>query len=284
MIDTYSAPAQQQDNSPSPAAGHPRQRRVRAIFISDVHLGTKDSKASLLNEFLKHYHSESLFLVGDIIDGWKMRSGIYWHQDFNKLIRRILKLAKRGVSIKYITGNHDEFLRKHANHRFDNIHLINRCHYINAKGERFLVLHGDQYESVTHAHRWLQFIGDYGYDFLMWTNRWFNRLRAKYGFGYWSFAGFLKQHIQTAQTYIVNYEDAVALGAVHSGFQGVICGHIHQAAHKHLRGITYLNTGDWVESCTAVVEELDGSWRLVNWLQEREAFINSLRSNHLSVL
>jgi UDP-2,3-diacylglucosamine pyrophosphatase LpxH len=250
-----------------------RQHKVRAIFVSDVHLGTKDCKAALLNEFLKHYRCDTLYLVGDILDGWKMRSGIYWTTEFNKVIRRLLKLAKRGVKIMYITGNHDEFLRKHANNRFDNIHLINRCEHVGLSGARFLVLHGDQFESVTHAHNWLKYIGDYGYDFLMWVNRWYNRFRARSGRGYWSFAGFLKQHLHTAQKYIDHFEDAVAHGAHKNGYDGVICGHIHQAAQKHLHGVTYINTGDWVESCTAVVEDLDGTMRLVFWLQERHNFL-----------
>jgi UDP-2,3-diacylglucosamine pyrophosphatase LpxH len=252
-----------------------RQHRVRAIFVSDVHLGTKDSKAQLLNEFLKHYRCETLYLVGDILDGWKMRTGIYWISDFNKVIRRLLKMSKRGVKVMYITGNHDEFLRKHANNRFDNIHLINRCEHTSVSGSRFLVLHGDQFESVTHAHRWLHYVGDFGYDFLMWANRLFNRWRARYGYGYWSFAGYLKQHLHTAQKYIDLYEDAVAQGAHKGGYHGVICGHIHQAAHKQLHGVTYMNTGDWVESCTAVVEELDGTMRLVFWLRERQQFAKS---------
>lgn len=262
---------------PSSAAGYtdaqndqdgPTQTVYRAIFISDVHLGTRDCKAGQLNAFLKQYPCEHLYLVGDIFDGWKMRSGVFWNASFNRLLRRILKLSKKGVPITYITGNHDEFLRKYANNDFDNIRVCNRAVHTTADNRRLLVIHGDQFEGVARCSRWLRHIGDHGYCLLMFLNRWFNRLRAKYGYGYWSFSGFLKQHINRAQTYIKDYEHAVAYGARKQGFDGVVCGHIHHAAYRRLLDIDYYNTGDWVESCTAVVEDFSGQMQVKYWLDD----------------
>lgn len=244
------------------------QTVYRAIFISDVHLGTRDCKAGQLNAFLKQYPCEHLYLVGDIFDGWKMRSGVFWNASFNRLLRRILKLSKKGVPITYITGNHDEFLRKYANNDFDNIRVCNRAVHTTADNRRLLVIHGDQFEGVARCSRWLRHVGDHGYCLLMFLNRWFNRLRAKYGYGYWSFSGFLKQHINRAQTYIKDYEHAVAYGARKQGFDGVVCGHIHHAAHHRLLDIDYYNTGDWVESCTAVVEDFTGKMEVKYWLED----------------
>lgn len=260
--------AKRSSDSSGNQAPSPRQKDFRAIFISDVHLGTKDSHAGELNQFLKQYSTEKVYLVGDILDGWRMKSGIFWSASFNRIIRRFLKLARQGIPIIYITGNHDEFLRKYANNRFDQIHILNKTTHVTARGKRLLVIHGDQFEGVTHCSRLLKLIGDHGYEFLMFLNRQFNRIRARYGYGYWSFSGFLKQHITRAQTYIGHYEEAVAYGAKKQGYDGVICGHIHHAAMKTIAGIEYLNTGDWVESCTAIVEEYDGSLRLIRWLDD----------------
>lgn len=240
----------------------------RSIFVSDVHLGTKDCKAGQLNAFLKQYSCERLYLVGDIFDGWRMRSGVFWTANFNKVIRRLLKLSKQGVEIYYITGNHDEFLRKYANNNFENIHLRNRFDHVTPDNKKILVIHGDQFEGVAHCSKLLRFIGDTGYELLMFLNRSFNRLRARYGYGYWSFSGYLKNHIQRAQLYIEDYEKAVAYGARKQGYDGVICGHIHHAAVKNIDGVSYYNTGDWVESCTAIVEDHAGQLHLKRWLED----------------
>lgn len=239
----------------------------RTIFISDVHLGTKDCKARHLAEFLKFNKCDQLYLVGDIFDGWRMKSGVYWHKSFNRVIRLILKLSKTGTPVYYITGNHDEFLRKYANSDFDNIKLLNRATHVSAKGKKYLVIHGDQFESVTRCSVLLKYIGDIGYEFLMVINRGFNTVRSRWGYGYWSFAAFLKTHVKRAKEYIHDYEVAVAKGANKQGYDGVICGHIHQAQQREIEGVEYLNTGDWVESCTAVVEDFEGNFKLVHWLQ-----------------
>ena len=250
-----------------------KKYHFRSLFISDVHLGTKDCKAKELNTFLKQCKFDSLYLVGDIFDGWRMKSGVYWDANFNRVIRRILKLSKRGIAVYYITGNHDEFLRKYANTTLDNIHVLNRVTHVTAKNKRMLVIHGDQFEGFTHCGKCLKMIGDHGYEFLMFLNRTFNRFRAKYGYGYWSFSGFLKSHLSRAQTYILDYENAVAYGAKKQGFDGVICGHIHHPASKTIDGVEYHNTGDWVESCSAIAEEMDGTLRLIHWLEESKNFL-----------
>ncbi len=255
-----------QTNNAKPSSHHRNIESYRSIFISDVHLGTKDCKAKQLSEFLKTIQCEQLYLVGDIFDGWRMKSGVYWHKSFNRVIRQILKRSKSGTPVFYITGNHDEFLRKYANMQFDNIHVLNRATHISANKKRYLVIHGDQFEGVTRCSKLLKYIGDVGYEFLMMLNRLFNKARARWGLGYWSFAAFLKTHINRAKTYIQDYEIAVSTGAKKQGFDGVICGHIHQAAKKTIHDIEYLNTGDWVESCTAIAEDFEGRFHLIHWL------------------
>lgn len=256
-------------------AATPAITRNRAIFISDVHLGTKDCKARQLNEFLKTHHCDKLYIVGDFIDGWRMAKKVHWKKSYNRIIRRILKLSKRGVDIYYITGNHDEFLRKFANNRFDNIHLINKMVHATADDKQLVVMHGDQFDGVTRAHSILKWVGDWGYDLLMFLNRQFNRARAKYGYGYWSFAGFLKNHIKRAQTYIADYEDAATHYAAKHNYDGIICGHIHHAAIKQINGVSYYNTGDWVESCTALIEDFDGQFRLMDWKNHEQPVVIS---------
>lgn len=237
----------------------------RTLWISDVHLGTKECKAALLNDFLKHNHAEEIYLVGDIIDGWNMKTGIHWHRDFN----RLLTLSKHGVQIHYITGNHDEFLRRFANNNFDNINLVNRAVHTTADGRKLLVIHGDQFDSLIRCHKWLKFFGDRGNALLMTLNRLFNTLRAKYGYGYWSLAGFIKTHIPQAKNYIHDYEECVSHAAEKQGFDGVVCGHIHYPACKRLGDIDYYNTGDWVDSCTAIAEDQYGRMQLITWHQKR---------------
>ena len=242
-----------------------KTHKCRTVWISDVHLGTRDCKDELLLDFLKHHRAEQLYLVGDFIDGWKMQSGVFWTRGFTRVIRYILKMAKNGTPIYYITGNHDEFLRRFANHQFDNIHLLNKRVHRTADNRRFLVLHGDQFDGVATCHHLLRFIGDYAYVLLMFLNRFFNRLREKYGYGYWSLAGFLKGRVKRARDYINEYEQGAAFVARRNGFDGIVCGHIHFPANKTINGVDYMNTGDWVESCTALVEEFDGTINLVNW-------------------
>lgn len=243
-------------------------KKYRSVFISDVHLGTKDSKADFLCDFLKESSAESVYLVGDIFDGWRMRKRITWKKSFNRVLRRILKMSKRGTPVYYITGNHDEFLRRFANNSFDNIHLVNRAIHITAQNKKLLVIHGDQFENMAKCPTLLKHIGDVGYGFLMNVNRICNGIRLMAGYDYWSFSGFLKSHIKRAQKYILHYEEAAAKFAKQQKFDGIVCGHIHHAAQKTINGVSYLNTGDWVESCTAIVEHHDGRMELLYWFEQ----------------
>ena len=238
---------------------------VRSVFVSDVHLGTRDAHAKQLNEFLKAHEFERLYLVGDIFDGWRMRSNIYWTPAFNRLLRRVLKLSKRGVQIVYITGNHDEFLRRFAGNRFENIQLCNRAVHTTADGRRLLVIHGDQFENKTGCTAWIKWIGDYGYPVLMTMNRLANWVRRRTGRGHFSLAGYLKAHLSRAQQHIEQYESAAAHAAAGAGYDGVVCGHIHHPATKRLAGVEYFNTGDWVENLSAIVERDCGRMELVFW-------------------
>ncbi len=239
----------------------------RTLWISDVHLGTKDCKAEQLIEFLKNTDFDTLYLVGDIVDGWRMRSKVYWRPAFTKLVRRLLSLSKQGIEVHYITGNHDECLRRFANNQLDNIRLSNRHTHITADGRRLLVIHGDQFDTITRCHHIWQLLGDKGYDLLMQINRILNNIRSRYGYGYWSLAGYLKERISKAQAYINDYEQGAAYAAKKMGFDGVICGHIHRAANKSINGVDYYNTGDWVESCTALAEDFNGQIHLLDCRQ-----------------
>ncbi len=268
-MDTENLPITPQHSSLKDSTAIPQKKHFRCLWISDVHLGTKDCRADLLVEFLKQHSCDRLYLVGDIIDGWKMRSGIHWKKSYTQVIRRILKMAKQGTPVYYITGNHDEFLRKYANSSLDNLHLVNRYEHITADKRRLLIIHGDQFDGVTRCSAWLRYVGDIGYELLMFLNRCYNRWRARSERGYWSLAGFLKQHIRRAKTYINDYEYAVVYACKKQGYDGIICGHIHHAAAKKIEGVDYYNTGDWVESCTALSEDSSGNIELINWLEQR---------------
>lgn len=245
------------------------RKYYRTIWISDVHLGAKDCRADHLNDFLKSHRCDRLYLVGDILDGWKMKSGIHWKKSYTRVIRRILKMAKQGTPVYYITGNHDEFLRRYANNSLDNIYLLNRYDHITADNRKLLIIHGDQFDGVTRCSKWLRHVGDVGYEILMFLNRQYNRWRARTNRGYWSLAGFLKQHIRRAKTYINDYEHAVVYACKKQHYDGVVCGHIHHPAAKTIDNISYYNTGDWVESCTALAEDEDGRIELIHWLEQR---------------
>jgi UDP-2,3-diacylglucosamine pyrophosphatase LpxH len=238
---------------------------VRAIWISDVHLGTRGAHAEALAAFLKQYECDELYLVGDIIDGWRLRARLFWPQTHTDVIRRILTKARRGTRVQLVTGNHDEFLRRYSHLVLGNITLCDQAEHVTADGRRLMIVHGDQYDSVVQCQKWLAFLGDKGYTLLLWANRWFNRFRATFGYGYWSLSAHVKQRVKGAVSYISRFEDAVAWDCRRHGFDGVVCGHIHHAEIRELDGATYYNCGDWVESCTALVELDDGRIELRYW-------------------
>jgi UDP-2,3-diacylglucosamine pyrophosphatase LpxH len=248
----------------------PSLKHCRTIFISDVHLGTKGCKAELLNSFLKAHRCENLFLVGDIIDGWRISSTKwYWPSAHNRVVRQILhKSEKEKTNVFYVVGNHDEFLREYiAEHNFEmgNIKIVNEFRHETAKGENLWVIHGDAYDGITRHHRWVALAGDAGYNFLLWSNRWFNGIRRAFNLPYWSLSKAIKHKVKKAVSYIFEYENTIARETAKRKLDGVVCGHIHHAEMKTINGIRYYNCGDWVESCTAIVEDMAGNLDIVTW-------------------
>ncbi len=239
----------------------------RSIFLSDIHLGTRGCKAEILTDFLKSHTCDRLYLVGDIIDGWQLKSGFYWPQAHTNVIRRFLTMSRRGTEVIFITGNHDEFLRHYSNLELGNIKLVDEASHDTADGRRLLVVHGDLYDVVTQYHRWLAFLGDRSYLLLLRINATFNRWRLRYGYGYWSLSAWVKGKVKRAVSFISEYEDAVAHHCKMQNFDGVICGHIHHAEISRLGDVDYMNCGDWVESCTALVEDRHGQFQILRWAE-----------------
>jgi len=242
--------------------------KYKTICISDLHLGSKDSKTHLLLDFLKYNTADNLFLVGDIIDGWKVLQKKWkWNQEHTNCVRKILSHAKNGTNVVYIIGNHDEFLR--SVHGFDlalgSITITNRHEYIALNGKKYLILHGDLFDGILKYHKWLSFLGDNLYELILSLNTHLNWIRHKMGFGYWSFSKYLKLTVKKAVQFMVNYELNMVGYCRRKGYDGVICGHIHHAEIKNIDGIEYMNDGDFVESCTALVEEHNGNWKIITW-------------------
>jgi len=244
--------------------------KYKSIFISDIHLGTKFSQTERLLDFIKHNESESLYLVGDIIDGWAMKRKFRWEQSHSDVIQKLLRIARKGTSVYYITGNHDEFLRSFLPLLLgDNLQVINDIDYHDKNGKKYFVVHGDIFDSLTLTKKWLAIFGDKGYDFLLNFNPLINFVRKKLGYKrYWSLSGQIKDNLRTSLHFIEEYENIASQYAKHTGYDGVICGHIHKAEIKTIHGVEYMNCGDWVESCTALVETLDGEWKVIDWLNK----------------
>jgi len=247
----------------------PRKRmKFRTIWISDTHLGTPGCNAELLLDFLKSTDCETLYLVGDIVDGWQLRKGWYWPARHNDVVRCILKRVKRGTRVVYVPGNHDEAFRDYTGLDFGGIELINEDIHVTADGRRLLVLHGDQFDSIVLYARWLAFLGDSAYVLLLKSNALVNAVRRMFGLPYWSLAAHLKKRVKNAVQFIGKYEQVVAHAAADRGVDGVVCGHIHSAEIKQFGDITYYNDGDWVESCTALVEHADGRMEIIDWAEK----------------
>jgi UDP-2,3-diacylglucosamine pyrophosphatase LpxH len=242
--------------------------KYKSIFISDVHLGTKDCKADYLDNFLKNNSCETLYLVGDIIDAWKIQQNkMKWKQSHTDVIRRILKLAKKGTQVIYVAGNHDEFLRPMIPYAasFGNVKICNQITHTGIDGKKYLVVHGDLFDGITRLAPWISFLGDRAYDIILNINSRFNWMRHRLGFGYWSLSKWLKHRVKKAIDFIFMFEKTITAYAKKRGFDGVICGHIHHAEIKTIDDIIYMNDGDWVESLTALVEHHDGVWDIVTW-------------------
>jgi UDP-2,3-diacylglucosamine pyrophosphatase LpxH len=239
--------------------------RLRAVFVSDVHLGTPGCQAGPLLDFLKQHPSEQLYLVGDIVDGWQLRRRWFWPQAHNDVVQKVLRRARKGCRVVFVPGNHDEFARQFAGQHFGGIEVANEAVHLTADGRRLWVIHGDAFDGVVQCAKWLAYLGDNLYEFTLRVNRHLNRLRARMGLPYWSLSAYLKHKVKRALNYVTSFEQAVAHEARRRGHQGVVCGHIHRAEMREIDGVLYCNDGDWVESRTALVEHQDGRLELIHW-------------------
>ena len=244
--------------------------RFRTIFISDVHLGTAGCQADLLLDFLRHTDSKRLYLVGDIVDGWQLRRRWFWPPSHNDVVQKLLRKARKGTEVVYILGNHDEFGRHFAPGSFGGVEVRFDDVHVTADGRRLLVTHGDLFDGVVQCAKWLAFVGDRAYLFTLHLNRWLNAVRARLGFPYWSLSQYLKHRVKNAVSYISDFEHALAGEAKRRGVDGVVCGHIHKAEIRPIHGVLYCNSGDWVESLTALVEHEDGRLAVLGWKELAE--------------
>jgi len=258
-------------------------KKYRSIFISDIHLGSKGCKAELLCDFLKHNTAENLYLVGDIIDGWRLKKRWYWPQSHSDVIRKILTAAKRGTQVYYIAGNHDEVLRPWIKMipQLGNLTVLNRVDYVDLQNRQFLVVHGDMFDNLMHLNsgKFLMHVGDKLYDFLINLNDIWSSIRAKLNLPYWSLSKWIKHNTKQAVSYILNFEKLLSNYCRSKGYDGIICGHIHTAEIKDIDGIIYMNDGDWVESCTALVETHNGDWEIIHWKGSEKFNANNTNNN-----
>jgi len=251
----------------SPKIDNQRDREgkpVRAAWISDVHLGTRTSNAASLLQFLRDYDCDKLYVVGDLIDIWSLKRWRYWPQLHNDVIQKILRKARKGVPVIYIPGNHDEFVSTFAG-AYGNISIQKNAIHKTADGRKILVVHGHELDTVVQNVKWLAYVGDIGYQFLLSLNPAINFVRRNFGLGYWSLSAYAKQRVKDAVNFIGEFEKAVARYAEKFSVDAVLCGHIHNAAQRQFDKCAYYNCGDWVESCTALIERYDGTIELVKY-------------------
>lgn len=243
----------------------------RSIFISDFHLGTKTCRAHDLLDFLKNHDAQFIYLVGDIVDGWQLKKSWFWSQHHNDVIQKLLRKARKGSMITYLPGNHDAFARDFLGHHFGGIAVADHAIHQTADGRTLYIVHGDRYDGVVTQSKWLASLGGSAYEVAIQLNYVFNRIRRRLGYSYWSLSAWLKHKVKNAFTYIDTFEQALAAEAKKYHADGVVCGHIHRASIRDCDGVTYYNTGDWVESCTALVEHHDGRMELIHWFSDEFA-------------
>lgn len=255
-------------------------QQVRTLFLSDIHLGTRACQADHLLEFLRDYQAEQTYLIGDIVDFWAMHRSICWLPSHNTVVQKLLRRARHGERIVFIPGNHDEVLRDYVGNAFGGVEVLPEAIHETADGKRLLLIHGDIFDQVTRHHRWVAVLGDVAYNQLVRLNLWLSWVRRKLGCsGYWSLAGYAKRRIKTALNFIFDFEDSAIRHARERGLDGVVCGHIHWATIKEIGGLLYVNCGDWVDSCTAIVEHFDGRLELVVWGAGRPLALPAVASN-----
>jgi len=245
-------------------------RSYRTIWLSDIHLGTRGCKAEYLIDFLRHNDAATIYLVGDIVDGWRLKKSWYWPQTHNDVVQKMLRLVRKGARVIYVPGNHDEWLRPYAMLHFGGVEVLDEAIHVTADGRRLLIIHGDAFDTVVKHAKWLAALGDNAYTAALYVNRYFNHLRRLFGYDYWSLSAYLKLRVKNAVQYIGSFAEALCEEARRRGLDGVVCGHIHHAEIRDLGGVLYCNDGDWVESCTALVEHFDGRLEIVSWTAKRE--------------
>lgn len=249
-------------------------KKHRAIWISDVHLGTRGCKADFLLDFLKHNEAEYVYLLGDIIDGWRLKKGWHWPQKHNDVVQKLLRKARKGAQVVYVPGNHDEFARDFLGLQFGGIEVKQEAEHVTADGRRMLMLHGDKYDGVMVYAKWLAHLGDWAYESLLVINHYFNILRRKMGYDYWSLSAYLKHKVKNAVNFISDFEKLVAGAAKKDNMEIVVCGHIHKAELRYVDDVLYCNTGDWVESCTAMVEDSAGKLSIIHWSDKQKTLLS----------
>ncbi|MGJ0516976.1 MAG: UDP-2,3-diacylglucosamine diphosphatase [Methylomicrobium sp.] len=251
-------------------------KTYRTIWISDLHLGSTQCQADMLLDFLKHTESEKLYLVGDIIDFWSLSKKMYWPRDHNTVIQKVLRKARHGTRIIYVPGNHDENVRDYNNYIFGDIEVKNMDVHMTSLGKQFLVVHGDEYDTIAQYHQWIAKLGSAGYDFLLWINRILRPIRRWLGIqSHFSLAAYVKFKVKNIVQFISEYEKSIVSTLRDKGLDGVVCGHIHHAEIKEIEGFLYVNTGDFVESCTAIVEHFNGSLELVHWIRKEDPALSA---------
>jgi UDP-2,3-diacylglucosamine pyrophosphatase LpxH len=243
----------------------PGPRKFRALFISDVHLGTRGCQAEHLLDFLRWHEAETIYLVGDIVDGWQLRYGWHWPQAHNDVVQKLLRKGRKGTRLVYVPGNHDEFLRGYYGRHFGGTEVAPETIHVAADGRRYIVTHGDQFDLVVKNARWLAFLGDHAYTLALSVNTVLNWFRRRIGLPYWSISKWAKARVKNAVNYIGEFEQTLSAEAHRHRAQGVICGHIHHAVIRQIADIRYVNCGDWVESCSAVVEHFNGEFEILTW-------------------
>lgn len=253
--------------------------RFRSIWISDIHLGTHGCQAESLLDFLRHTESDYLYLVGDIVDGWHLRRRWYWPQEHNDVVQKIMRRARHGTKVTYIPGNHDEAARQFCGLHFGGVYVTNEALHETADGRRILLLHGDQFDAVVGYAQWLAHLGDRAYDVALFLNRIFNTIRRWFGFPYWSLSAYLKHKVKNAVEHISAFETFIAERAKNQQADAVLCGHIHFAEMRQIGSVLYLNDGDWVESCTALVEDFGGKLSILKWAEDRETLLCPVEGN-----
>lgn len=243
----------------------PQTTHYRTVWISDLHLGSIGCQAEMLLDFLRHVDCDTLYLVGDIIDGWRLKRSWYWPQAHNDVVQKILRKARKGTRVVFVPGNHDEFAREYVGLHFGGVEVTEEAVHETADGRKFLVTHGDEFDAIVRYAKWLAMIGDGAYLFLLVLNRWLNRARAALGFPYWSLSAYLKYKVKNAVKFIAEYEEAVAGVVERRGLDGIVCGHIHHPETRQIGKVLYCNDGDWVESCSALTEDHQGNLRILRW-------------------